>query len=159
MSYRLPVIVVIYEPEERIAYWHYIQDYFIGNDEVPNAESVPIRISKTDVFNILAKDRLAEIAAYPDSTAHAMLALRASRYREKQELLTSIELIELYGKRKWLGEWLPLDREREQILLHSSIAKRDQPGIGFAQIQIDPSYLILKVRSNILIIFYEQKLP
>lgn len=123
LSYRLPVIVIVYDPRSQTAYWHFVQDYFIEHDEVPDGGSVPIRISKANHF-LQSMEKLTEIASHPDSTAHAMLALRASRYKAKRELLTSIELIELYGKRKWLGEWLPLDNGREELLLHSSLGKK-----------------------------------
>jgi HEAT repeat protein len=124
LSYRLPVMIIIYDPEACAAYWHYIQDYFSEHDDVPRTEEVPIRISKLALFDKGSKEQLVEIASTPDSTAHAMLSLRASRYRYTQELLTQIEVIELYGKRKWLGEWLPLDTEREEILIHSTLARR-----------------------------------
>lgn len=123
LSYRIPVIIIVYDPSAEIAYWLYIQDYFRGNNDVPS-ENPTIYFSKQALFDKSSKERLVKIASTPDSTAHAMLALRASRYAYTQELLTQIEMIELYGKRKWLGEWLPLDTEREEILLHSSLAKR-----------------------------------
>jgi hypothetical protein len=124
LSYRLPVIVIVYDPRSQIAYWHFIQDYFEKHNEAPDCTTIPIRISKrkADQFG-QSQERLREIASLPDSTAHAMLALRASRYKTKQELLTPIEMIELYEKRKWLGEWLPLDNTREELLLHSSLGK------------------------------------
>lgn len=124
LRYRLPVIIVVYNPLDSVAYWYYIQDYFNENDDVPQTNSVPIRISKLAIFGDEAKERLVEIASAPDSTAHAMLALRASRYKYTQELLTQRETVELYAKRKWLGEWLPLDIEREQLLMHSTLARR-----------------------------------
>lgn len=124
LSYRLPVIIVVYDPGTSAAYWRYIRDYFNERDDVPKTDSVPIRFSKSALFDDSSKDRLLEIASTPDSTAYAMLALRASRYKYTQELLTQREMIELYGKRKWLGEWLPLDTEREQLLIHSALAKR-----------------------------------
>lgn len=124
LSYRLPVIVVIYDPMASVAYWHYIQDYFSKHDDVPRTDTVPIRISKAALFDQDSRDQLVEIASTPDSTARAMLSLRASRYRFTQELLTQIEMTELYGKRKWLGDWLPLDTEREQLLIHSTLAPR-----------------------------------
>jgi hypothetical protein len=124
LSYRLPVIIIVYESEVGAAYWHYIQDYFSEHDDVPRTETVSIRISRLALFDKSAKERLIEIASAPDSTAYAMLSLRGSRYRHTQELLTQIEMIELYGKRKWLGEWLPLDMECEQLLIHSTLARR-----------------------------------
>jgi HEAT repeat protein len=125
LSYRLPVIVIVYDPESQVAYWHYITDYIREHPEGPPiTDSVPIRISKSVLFDETAKERLQEIAARPDSTAHAMLALRASRYNHTYELLTPTEMMELYGKRGWLGSWLPLDKEREEILLHSLLAGR-----------------------------------
>lgn len=123
LSYRLPVIIIVYDPSAEVAYWLYIQDYFREHNDVPS-ENPTVHFSKQALFDKSSKERLVKIASTPDSTAHAMLALRASRYAYTQELLTQIEMIELYGKRKWLGEWLPLDTEREEILLHSSLAKR-----------------------------------
>jgi len=35
LSYRLPVIVVVYDPEDQLAYWHYIQDFFKEHDQGP----------------------------------------------------------------------------------------------------------------------------
>jgi hypothetical protein len=125
LSYRLPVIILVYDPASQVAYWRYIQDYFRELSEGPRGTGkVPIRILKSAVFDVNAKERLAEIAASPDSTAHAMLALRASRYNLTNELLTQTEMLELYTKRYWLGEWLPLDKAREQLLLHSTLARR-----------------------------------
>ena len=123
LSYRLPVIVVIYDPEEKIGYWHFVQDYFSENDNVPEGKSVPIKISKANRFHE-SLEKLTRIASTPDSTALAMLALKASRYHATKELLSAIEMVELYGKRKWLGEWLPLDYDREELLLHSSLGKK-----------------------------------
>ncbi|MBN1876715.1 MAG: DUF4365 domain-containing protein [Anaerolineae bacterium] len=36
LSYRLPVIVIIYDPDKTTAYWRYIQDYFDEHDDVPS---------------------------------------------------------------------------------------------------------------------------
>lgn len=74
---------------------------------------------------------LFEIASLPDSTAHAMLALCASRYSATKELLTPIEMTELYGKRKWLGEWLPLDEAREE--LHSALGEKGPAWYWFSE--------------------------
>ncbi len=153
LGYRLPVIVVVYDPRSQVAYWHFVQDYFVENDDAPVGGSVPIRFYKANQFQ-QSIEKLTMIASQPDSTAHAMLALRASRYKVKQELLTSIEMIELYGKRKWLGEWLPLDRSREELLLHSSLGKKGpawywfQPGSSrnylphLRNALIQPDYLV-----------------
>jgi HEAT repeat protein len=141
LSYRLPVIIIIYDPIKQGAYWRYIQDYFQEHDQAPNqAKKVPIPILKTACFDITAKERLVDIAASPDSTAHAMLALRASRYNRTRELLTSMEMLELYGKRGWLGQWIPLDNGREQILLHSTLARRG-PGWYWFRIGSNRDYI------------------
>ena len=125
LNYRLPVIIIVCDPETQTGYWHYIQDYFKAHDTIPSTnKKVPIPISWSNTFDCDASERLVEIAGYPDSTAPAMLALRASRYPHTRELLTRIELIELYVKRQWLGDWLPLNPSREQILLHSALAGR-----------------------------------
>lgn len=123
LSYRLPVIVIVYDPDSKIGYWHFIQEYFTEHDDAPEGNSVPIKFSKSNKFHE-SFESLTNIASSPDSTAHAMLSLRASRYKSTRELLTNIEMVELYGKRKWLGEWLPLDFNREELLLHSSLGKR-----------------------------------
>lgn len=141
LSYRLPVIIIIYDPVEQNAYWRYIQDYFQERDQAPTQDKkVPIPILRTARFDITAKEQLVDIAASPDSTAHAMLALRASRYNRTRELLTSMEMLELYGKRGWLGQWTPLDTAREQILLHSTLARRG-PGWYWFRIGSERDYI------------------
>jgi HEAT repeat protein len=141
LSYRLPVIIIIYDPAEQAAYWRYIQDYFQEHDQAPTqVEKVPIPILKTARFDITAKERLVDIAASPDSTAHAMLALRASRYNRTHELLTPTEMLELYSKRGWLGQWIPLDNGREQILLHSTLARRG-PGWYWFRVGSNRDYI------------------
>jgi hypothetical protein len=139
LSYRLPVVVIVYDPNAETAYWRYIQDYFDEHDDVPS-ENLTIHFSKRVVFDKSSREQLIKIASTPDSTAHAMLALRTSRYTYTQELLTQIEMIELYGKRKWLGEWLPLDTEREEILIHSSLAMRGPAWFWF-RVETERDYI------------------
>jgi hypothetical protein len=124
LSYRLPVIIIVYDPSVKVAYWRYIQDYFAEHNDVPASTTPTIHFSRQVRFDESSREQLIKIASTPDSTANAMLALRACRYAYTQELPTPIEMIELYGKRKWLGEWLPLDAEREEILIHSTLARR-----------------------------------
>jgi HEAT repeat protein len=140
LNYRLPVIIIVYDPKEQSAYWRYIQDYFRENDQQPKeADTIPILIYKTSVFDKSSLERLTEIAASPDSTAPALLAVRASRYKFKQELLTQGEMLELYSKRGWLGEWIPLDNAKEEILLHSTLARRG-PGWFWFRSETNRSY-------------------
>jgi len=141
LNYRLPVFILVYDPLKQVAYWHYIQDYYQEHSKGPSGTGkVPIRILKSAVFDASAKERIAEIAASPDSTAHAMLALRASRYNRTNELLTQAEMLELYTKRWWLGEWLPLDKASEQLLFHSTLARRG-PGWFWFRIGINRQYI------------------
>ena len=62
-NHSLPVLIIVYHPDDDELYWVDAQKYFKHNPKKPKSKSYPFRISKKNVFSVDSKDKLIRISS------------------------------------------------------------------------------------------------